>query len=711
MLDINTFWSSRLAGANETGASNLSGWFSRVAPVPGFVEPTLTIVEGNPEAAQLLIIAAPGAVGKSSYAKALASATKSVIVDLAKTSPLGGNFFKGGLANAFGPRALSDAADGKIGLVVDALDEAQMRAGPQGYEAGLLDLAGIANTSSALPTVLLGRALAAEDAYLLLVAHGYSACLLKMEFFTDTQASRYLQNKLPLVAHRSVQVASAFQNHGQVFRDLAEQARAKLIAAAGCEKTNFAGYAPVLDAICEFTLEADGLNPQVKLAKLKATSQIDLIDDITISILEREQGKVQNQFREQHPDVSGATLSKVYAVEEQLQRVALNLFGGAAPPTPEFTREAYYTTYQEMVERFAPQHPFVSANGVASNPVFAAYVVAWALRKTAQADLARKAVLAQPNLMSGIFFELYDRQLQTDLHANMPLTDIGILYQALNSQIIPGQRVQLEILSHETGEGDPKIEVYFEILERIDPNTNEAAPGQTWGPYSTTPDSILELHSPLSNIYVDAPSITVQLGDGIIQQIGAPTELSVNWLLVSAKQVLVHSGGADVSKELQTVALFAKEAACEEVQTVMVRDAAALSVSWPGAKVYPWNGFVVDVPAAADEEVAFMRRRLRRILTAFRSHSKGALVRLAAKIDHNRMTKDARGIALVNKLIEDNILAPFDAGKFYRLDPDIMGEKLGVGYHDLAQSRFTPESDSYLSDVLARVRGRSVEFA
>jgi hypothetical protein len=704
MLDIETFWKRRLAGATTTTitASNVSGWFSNVTTTPGFVEPNLTVVDGDPDKARLLIIAAPGAVGKSSYATALAAATKAVVVDLALTDPLGGNFFKGGLANAFGIGALSDAAGGKIALVVDALDEAQMRAGPRGYEAGLLDLAGITETTAALPAILLGRALAAEDAYLLLTESGHDACLLKIEFFNDEQASEYLRNKLPLVAARSAQVASAFQNHGDVFSDLAQQAREKLIAVAGCEKTRFAGYAPVLDAICEFTLESDGLNPQAKIAKLKATGPIELIDDITNSILEREQGKLQAQFREQHPDVSDATLYKLYTVEEQLQRVAFNLFGGQAPPYPELPNETYYATYEEMVERFSPQHPFVSANGVASNPVFAAYVVAWALRKSVEADLIRKAVPARPNLMSGIFFDLYVRQLQSSPDAGMPLADVGILYQALNAQIMPGQRVQLEISDQENNEGGAAIEVSFEILERIDPSTAEAPEGRTWGPYSTTRDTILELHSPFSNVFVDAP-ITVQLGDGIIQQIGAPTELAVEWLMISAKQVLVQSGSVDMPKELQTVALFAADADCTGVQAVTVRGA-SLSVSWPGAKAYPWNSHVVDVPLAADEDVTFMRRRLRRILTAFRSHSKGALVRLAAKIDHSRMTKDARGIALVDKLIEDKILVPFDAGKFYQLDPDIMGKNLGVGYHDLAQSRFTPESDSYLSDVLARAK-------
>jgi len=78
-------------------------------------------------------------------------------------------------------------------------------------------------------------------------------------------------------------------------------------------------------------------------------------------------------------------------------------------------------------------------------------------------------------------------------------------------------------------------------------------------------------------------------------------------------------------------------------------------------------------------------------------------VRLAAKIDHGRMIKDARGRALVEKLIHDRILTRFDAGKFYQLDPDAMGQILGVHYQDLQQSRFTPESDSYLLDVLGKI--------
>lgn len=709
MWSIDHFWRPRFASATQLGSSSKTGWSSNASPPEAFVEPSLSWLAGDPQTAKLFIIAAPGAVGKSSYAKALAAATNSAIVDLAKTSAVGDNFFTGGLAKAFGSQAILDAANGKIGLIVDALDEAQMRDGPQGCEAGLLDLASIAVAASALPAVILGRAIAASDAYSMLIAKGHEACLLKIDFFTEDQASTYLLKKLPFLAARSQKVLSAFQDHGDIFRSLAKETRTILMSATGHEETNFAGYAPVLDAICEFTLDPKELNPQAKLAKLRATSQIELINDITISILEREQSKLRGQFQEQHPDTPPKTIDVLYTIEEQIQRIAFMLFGGTQPPYPELP-ENYYVTYQEMVERFAPQHPFVST-GKASNPVFAAYVVAWSLRKSPQANLVRQAVFSQPAFMSGIFFELYEHQMQSaevgpqdqsTKNSKIPLEDVGLLYQALNSQIIPGQRVQLEIYDQETDDGSSVIEINFEVLERIDPNTNEAKQGRTWGPYITTPDTILKLRSPFSNVYVDAP-ITVELGDGITQQIGAPTEFSIEALLISANQILIHSNAADGQKELQTVALFATEAAHDNIQNVIVHEA-ELSVAWPGAKAHPWTRYVVETPAPANEQIAFMRRRLRKILTAFRSHSKGALVRLAAKINHSRMIKDSRGNALINKLIDDKILGLFDSGKFYRLDPDTMGRILFVGYHDLAQAKFTPEVDSYLLNVLAGIK-------
>ncbi|UBU64056.1 hypothetical protein FE249_20890 (plasmid) [Acidiphilium multivorum] len=697
VIGIEEFWRAKLAGSSVTTPSMLSGWVTGSDAVAGFVEPTLKVLDGDPATARIFLIAAPGAVGKSSYAGALAAATQAVVVDLARTAPLGGNFFTGGLSNAFGHLALADAAAGKIALIVDALDEAQMRAGSQGYEAGLADLAGITENADALPTVLLGRAIAAEDAYLYLGGLGYNACLLEIEFFSDNQARAYIDGKLALLASPDSQSGTAFASHTQTFRDLAHSARAKLSEAAGCDRSRFSGYAPVLDAICEFTLDPESLNPMAKLSDLNSTSPIELIYDIIKSILKREQGKLQAQFRERHPD-AGIVLDGLYAPDEQLGYVAASLFSTPAPTPFSLSNSAHQVTYQEMVATFAPQHPFLSSPRAASNPVFAAYLVAWALKRSANASFVRKAVLKQPAIMSGIFFDLYEREMQRDANVLMPLADVGLLYQALNSQITPGQRVQLEIFERVEESGGGVVEIGFEILERSDPESGDALPGRTWGPYVADTGTVLELRSPFSNIYIDAP-IMVELGDGVVQQIGAPTEISVEALIIGARQVLVVGVGPDVVKEQQTVSLIASDTDCEKVQTVDV-SAVTLSVTWPGAEKHPWNRYSVDVVPAADENVDFMRRRLRNILIAFRSHSKGALRRLAAKIDHIRMIKDARGRALIEKLIADKILVLVLSGKFYELDPDVMGRILCVNYHELAKSQFSPELDSYLYDVL-----------
>jgi hypothetical protein len=53
---------------------------------PAFVEPALRTIQGDPFAARAIVVAAPGAVGKSTFARTLGAVTSSVLVDLARTS-------------------------------------------------------------------------------------------------------------------------------------------------------------------------------------------------------------------------------------------------------------------------------------------------------------------------------------------------------------------------------------------------------------------------------------------------------------------------------------------------------------------------------------------------------------------------------------------------------------------------------------------------
>lgn len=227
MFEIDGFWSDRLSSKAAPPQSKLHGWLSAVSAPAGFVEPELTLVEGDPASAKLFVISAPGAVGKSTYATALAQRAQFALIDLAVTTPLGGNFFKGGLANAFGYDALPRTAAGEIGLVVDGLDEAQLRAAPEAFEAALLDIADIVSGNSALPAVLLGRAVAAEDTSILLQMAGHSVCTLKIEFFDDLRATKYLHAKCRHLAARTPYLRDAYEKHSAIFHALAEGTRTR----------------------------------------------------------------------------------------------------------------------------------------------------------------------------------------------------------------------------------------------------------------------------------------------------------------------------------------------------------------------------------------------------------------------------------------------------------------------------------------------------
>lgn len=694
MLAFDDFWTRRLRGASSPSSSSLSGWHPCSDALEGFVEPNLTCLEGNPDTASIIIVAAPGAVGKSSFARQLSNKVSFSLVDLALTAPLGGNFFKGGLANAFGFDALSAAATGRIGLVVDALDEAQLRAGPEGYEAGIKDLASITASASALPSVLFGRAVAAEDAYLLLASSGYDVCLLQIEFFDEEKSQEYISRKLPIAAARDERILAAYLAHAEAFTKLAMETRDRLTSVPGGAETRFSGYAPVLDAIVAFTLDEDALNPQARLQTLDVNNQIELIREITASILDREQKKLTKQFGDQNGEVRASLLQRLYTPSEQLGLISARILGTPTPEVASLGDPKLQASYADMVAQFAPQHPFLAGANNAANLVFSAYVAVWALTDGHFADHSRSALRKRPSLISGVLFELYTDWLTADHERSVPLTDVGILYQALNSRVSAGQRASLEIT---TSEGDESLDVAFEVVGRVDARQENLDASQEFGPFRSFPDSILELRSPFSNVFIDAP-IWVELGDGIAQHIGAPTDISVKQLTISAQQLLVTSGSGEVGKDYHLVTLAAEEADCKVVQNVSVRDC-TLNVSWPDAKVYPWTSYATEAPPASPE-VDFMRRRLRTFLTAFRSHSKGSLVRLAKKLESRRMLKDERGEALFARLMKDQILSLKDAGKFYVLDADRMGEVLGVEYWGLLAKRYSDKSDEYLRDVL-----------
>jgi hypothetical protein len=304
---------------------------------------------------------------------------------------------------------------------------------------------------------------------------------------------------------------------------------------------------------------------------------------------------------------------------------------------------------------------------------------------------------ANPRISSGVLFELYIDTLRREPKRHLPVADVGLLYEALKSQISPRQRASVEVSSG-SEDDESSLMIQFSIIDLHE----RSSASREYGPFEASAGDVLELRTPLTNVFIEAP-IWAILGDGITLQIEVPSEILVENLILAARQVFVHApigngGGANLP-----VVIGANEAEVDNVQQVTVTHS-NLSVSWPGVRRHPWSSYAYDpVVGAASGDIDFLRRRVRRVLTAFRSHSRGALVRYAQKIDHLRMTKDRRGQFLVKCLVDDGVLSTFEAGRFYQLDPVRMGDLMGMDYIALQKRQFTTKCDRYLQSVLDRM--------
>jgi hypothetical protein len=135
------------------------------------------------------------------------------------------------------------------------------------------------------------------------------------------------------------------------------------------------------------------------------------------------------------------------------------------------------------------------------------------------------------------------------------------------------------------------------------------------------------------------------------------------------------------------------------VGTPIVRKGAEFAVSWPGASSYPWAQFAASGTQSLGKDVDEALLGLRRLVLAFRSHSKGRLARFRGKIEHARMTKGKLGVAIRDRLLKDNILSI--EGEMYFLDPKALGRIVGATYQDLNLKRFNDQVRRYVASIAA----------
>lgn len=684
---IDQFWRPRFASVREQNPCiTLPGWHAESRKSPAYVEAALSLRPDFSDLSQSVwLIAAPGAVGKSTLAKEICAATNAVYLDLATAATVAGNYLVGGLVKA---ELWSAWQAGESTLLVDALDEARLRVTQSSFEDFLADVANVAGTRG-VPIVLLGRIGIVEEAWSILNdKSGLNPPIFDIELFQPARAMTFVQAAIKRLAIATdsttgkrtyAHLEGALAAHKSVYEKAVASFVDHLTAKTSADGRQFAGYAPVLEAVA--TVIASESNPGKIDDAIESIFKGQVLGRVTSEVMVREAGKLANQLAATVPGVNSAGL---YEADEQLSRLASLVLGAGSPKLPSSLPQHAVAAYEEAIQSLLPQHPFLDSRAQRpAGAVFGACILAAALIGD-DVDLARAAqrvASGGPNTPNPFLLNFYRQAL--DGRNVIPAEHVGLLYASLEATAGAGEIVRLN------AEGDGSLEIEMSLLRHDDKEEIYE--------FSTIAGSELRFGRRVGGITVDAESVDIELGDGDQLELIAPVALKGRNLVINCGELVIKPNHA--RSDDQVVYIEAAQAMADgNLRPPTVRPGVNLQVAWSDSKVYPWNPFASTGGEDSDPRMADAQRALRRLCISFRSHSKGRLARYKGKVEHFRMTKGALGVALRQCLVRDGVLSL--EGEMYFLEPNVLGDRVGVSFQDLKLKHYSPQSRAYLQGML-----------
>lgn len=660
---IDNFWRKRLVVKSVADATLTDGWSFIKSGLPTFIEAplapsTVVISQTKPEKGTLLLVSAPGAVGKSTLARQIAADTNAVYVNLAEAAPVGGNTLSGGLVRS----NIYDAwKSGQTAVLLDGLDEARLRVTQTAFEAFLIDVAEISK-GRPVPTVLFGRSGAAQDAWLILSLHGVDVPVLEIGYYGSDSAIKFAEILL-----RSLKSDSP---HTGPEREAIVLLLEKLRAQTETDGDRFAGYAPVLQAVANRV--ARERNPSALVADVKKGEQLVTLQTIVDAILERERGKLNPLQFEDHK-IAGV----LYRRDEQLSRLAARIFNLPPPPLPKMTAKDA-ETYSAALETWVTDHPFLDGNKSASSSVFDAAITTWALKSSDSAAIALDRELRRGAATNPFLSEFY---LPNDKEKHsVPPEHIGVIYNSLRARLSLGDTASLLVEGDEDAKEEDSLRAEVEIsLARREMDRPRIIN------FETEQTGTVRLGSHVEDVEISVPHTQVEIGPGPEAILISPISVQSEGLLISTERVIVENATEDLR---EAVYLEAQEFSGDQVASVpTLRGDVSLTVTWPGAKAHPWTTFAAEPPRAENEKLDEALRRFRKFVISFRSHSKGSLARYKHKIEHERMIKGT-GKSVLDLLLRSKIVSLNNQQNMYYLDPDQLAKVAGANYADTMARKF-----------------------
>ncbi|MBB4620025.1 hypothetical protein [Sphingomonas abaci] len=669
---IDDFWRHRLAIPHAAQPKSLPGWEAGIPTLDTFVEAPLSRSsnfdgDNDPNDSPVILVSAPGAVGKSTLARQIASLTGAVYLDLAKAEPVGGNTLSGGLVKS---GLLNDWLAGAAALLIDGLDEARLKVTQEGFEAFLADIAYLCGSRS-IPTVLFGRTGAIQDTWLFL-EDKMNVAVLEIGFYPAAIAERFAQARLHAANPENAHLQAGYRALSTLLERLRQDTQN--------DGDRFAGYAPVLQAVAERVSKES--NPSILISQVEKGEQPVTLQAVISAILLREQQKLQTLNFE-----DAGLKQALYHPGEQLQRLISRVYHLAPPPLPPMS-PSDTQTYSSALETWVPEHPFLDGAITAASAVFDAVITGAALRDPKTANQAATRELAKGAAANPFLAEFY---FGSSDNQYIPPEHVGLIYTSLRARLSIGDSASLSIDGIEDGDEVQQLEAEIEIA--ISRNGEDQVRTLS---FKSDQAGIIRLGSHVEDVDISAPFAHVEVGSGRESVLVSPVSIQCQKITFSAERIIIEASPTMVES---AVSLEAETAETSAVTSVPVLNGkVTFSVYWQGAEVYPWTNFRGNPSVSGNPKTDEALRRFRKFIISFRSHSKGSLKRYAAKLEHERMTKGT-GRAVLSHMVATGLLST--DGSMYTLHPDKLAQT-GSSYSAAMSSTFTDKTISYVNEALPK---------
>ena len=585
---------------------------------------------------------------------------------------------------------IENLQQGKMGLIIDALDEGYQKTNTDGFFNFLDDVVDKVPRSGNKPIILLGRTNAVELAALHIQERKLDFSILTIEPFTIDKAKEFIDKRVEK------------KKENEIYKDTYKEIRDYIIDSIGCffknqsdiknQKKNFIGYAPVLLAISDYIIGVTNYQKEINSLKQSNNLSVSLVIDITERILKRDKKEkidellLKSIIEKRDNDFQNKVLASVYLPEEQCARVLYIMLGKSYTLSP-IEDEDFNIKYKDKINEWIQEHPFLKDRKPA-NIVFESYILAkLALTPQYKADVYEYLVKEYSN--SYIFFNIFN-----ELHKGeqIELSLVPYLYASLNTLEVKDHQHSLDLYVDQSSDDGNLLFLNADFDDTVN--------GQENYEFKITVDADKEfiIGNFLANANIDIPmSVSLSFPR---TELASPIFLSCKKLIVCSNEIIVTQQNCN-----QKIVI---EANCITTHTIdnlpSIRtfgNNGVLRIICPDSLQYPYSDYQTSEFLSNLEEFTEQERgyymKLRKTLIMFRSHSKGKLAKCCSKID-SRVGRKDDGKPVLRALIDNHII--YKDNFMYYLDLDAMDKYLGVSFDGIKECIINDKIKTFISKIV-----------